>query len=736
MPGAVAERDTRPREMMWRERVRERGLAVVLCVPWVIWGLWQALALHFVCDDAYISFRYVRNLLDGHGLVFNPGEYVEGYTNFLWVLEVAALWAVGIAPEVGSVGLSLLATIGTMALVARMAFDTPHDALRPAVAMAAVALYATNRSVAVWATSGLETRQFTFLVVLGVYLLTRRATHPERLQIAGSVALGLAELTRPEALLIGPCVMLWWAADAWHRKAFTVPGALRVGLPFAGLVGAQFLWRIAYYGEILPNTYYAKSVRPWWEAGITYWGFASIEHALYLVVPLAVLGTAARLRSGDMTPGAAWIFLVPIAVHLARLGGDHFEFRVLDEYWPFLAVFAAEGIATLAMAAGRARWTVGALTLSLCLVYAGVPQAAHTRLAAERSGRKNTVAMSIQLTPDNAPTVYALPGMSLLMPSYNAWSAWCIEHWIGSRRREHAEFARMRTDLYGGYEAFIGQDVLPDGAVAAEISVGIVPFLLPELTVIDVKGLTDHAVARMPVHRSNDKRKMAHDRQATPAYLESRGVNIEVHPLRPRREAALKIGEFAVELGPGAWMPFDSPDPAWVREAFADRGLVQRAAPKPAKEAPTAVLPPGTRGLGDFEEGWGPWTSEGAFGEAPASGPRGVQHPITGVEGTGFANSFHASEGDKATGLLRSPRFEATGELRFLVGGGHRKTLGVFLVGAEGVLDSWRGTKSETLTEVVVDLSPWNGQSVHIEVRDDDVGGWGHVLADGFQLRP
>jgi hypothetical protein len=29
-------------------------------------------------DDAYISLRYARNLIDAHGLVFNPGERVEG----------------------------------------------------------------------------------------------------------------------------------------------------------------------------------------------------------------------------------------------------------------------------------------------------------------------------------------------------------------------------------------------------------------------------------------------------------------------------------------------------------------------------------------------------------------------------------------------------------------------------------------------------------------------------------
>ena len=40
----------------------------------------------YTVEDAFISYRYVDRLVGGDGLVFNPGERVEGYTNFLWVL--------------------------------------------------------------------------------------------------------------------------------------------------------------------------------------------------------------------------------------------------------------------------------------------------------------------------------------------------------------------------------------------------------------------------------------------------------------------------------------------------------------------------------------------------------------------------------------------------------------------------------------------------------------------------
>ena len=66
---------------------------VLLLLPWLALLGWLTSVGWFITDDAFISFRYVRNLLDGHGLVFNPGEYVEGYTNFLWVLELAAILA-------------------------------------------------------------------------------------------------------------------------------------------------------------------------------------------------------------------------------------------------------------------------------------------------------------------------------------------------------------------------------------------------------------------------------------------------------------------------------------------------------------------------------------------------------------------------------------------------------------------------------------------------------------------
>ncbi len=73
------------------------GLVIAAFLLWIVvagrvLGEWQM-------DDAFISYRYASNLVHGYGLVYNPGEPVEGYTNFLWTLMSAAAIRVGWNPQ-------------------------------------------------------------------------------------------------------------------------------------------------------------------------------------------------------------------------------------------------------------------------------------------------------------------------------------------------------------------------------------------------------------------------------------------------------------------------------------------------------------------------------------------------------------------------------------------------------------------------------------------------------------
>jgi len=76
------------------ERLRWLLLGVAAAVLVV-----HSIAYDFITDDAYISFVYARNFAEHKELVFNLGQFVEGYTNFLWTLLIGLGMLVDIPPE-------------------------------------------------------------------------------------------------------------------------------------------------------------------------------------------------------------------------------------------------------------------------------------------------------------------------------------------------------------------------------------------------------------------------------------------------------------------------------------------------------------------------------------------------------------------------------------------------------------------------------------------------------------
>ena len=67
-------------------------IVAAVCLAALAHALW----FDHTADDAYITFRYVDNWVRGHGLVFNPGERVMGYSNFLWVVVLYPFALLGI----------------------------------------------------------------------------------------------------------------------------------------------------------------------------------------------------------------------------------------------------------------------------------------------------------------------------------------------------------------------------------------------------------------------------------------------------------------------------------------------------------------------------------------------------------------------------------------------------------------------------------------------------------------
>ncbi len=580
-----------PRKFAW---------IAALSAPWLALLAYLAYISRFFVDDAFISFRYARNLLEGHGLAWNPGERVEGYSNFLWILELAAIWAVtGVPPEAAARWLSVAYTVAALGAMAWWAWRLPGLRERGLVWWMALALLCSSATFALWTSAGgLETRQFTFFVLLAVVALTAHRGSRGGLAVA-SLSLALASLTRPEGPLIAACCFAWWAAqeaastgvkprDGGGVKAWALGlmrrmdwrGALWLALPFALIVGAHFLWRFSYYGEWLPNTYYAKFVRPWWDVGLRYLAAAGLETGLYLLPPLAAWGAWARWRERrDLAYALPLLIIAPHAAYLARVGGDLFQWRPLDFYWPLLALPAADGVARAGTGAARllGRWKLGArfargrlLAVAFflpVLFYAGAMQGALLRESLSPQPMRYILLDSL-LDSENASWVLAATGMPALVALSNELRESLALP--GSGRAVHPSHANLMNWWIPKWRAYgdMERGLIPDDAAASIKPAGVIPYYLPDLTFVDIYGLNDWVIARNPVARPNSERWLFHDRFPPSGYLESRGVNFEV--LAPERDAwsATSVAPYAAEASPGVWMPFDAPSLEWVEARF------------------------------------------------------------------------------------------------------------------------------------------------------------------------
>jgi hypothetical protein len=257
--------------------------AVVVLV--VAAGIAHAASLATVNDDAFISFRYAQQLVNGHGLVYNPGERVEGYTNFLWTVLIAAGMSIGFDPVTWSIVLGICFFAGTLLVVCDLTrtMGGGDGAILPGVPLAAIALV-LHRDMNVYATSGLETPMQAFLVTLLFALLARR-TDVKAFFIAGLI-LTAALMTRPDAAVFVAAVALFillGRKDLLRRSA-------ALGAPLLLLFVPYWLIRWHYYGFFFPNAYYAKSIDlPYYSQGLTYtWMYFSSYYPLLLLVPLAI----------------------------------------------------------------------------------------------------------------------------------------------------------------------------------------------------------------------------------------------------------------------------------------------------------------------------------------------------------------------------------------------------------------------------------------------------------------
>lgn len=455
-----------------------------------------AWAFRFVQDDAFITYRYARNLARGEGLVFNPGEKVEGYTNFAWTVIHAIPerlgWSTPIFSQLLGISMMVVCVFVVMRITSRV-FANSERAGQGFTLLVGIVLVA-NMTFLVYSTGGLETMMQTLAVMAVTWalldaLIDRSRIDGPKLLLAGMFA-GVAILTRLDSVvyLVGLYAAVLFRQWGIGRRPVGVL-VRTIGLsalPAAVLVAPWLVWKLSYYGELLPNTFFAKSASGPLQP-ILYGLFYVVGYLLSYGTFLLVGRFVRYRRSFFAVPGVAALFaVVPVwLVYIVYVGADFMEYRFIVILSPLLAMLAA--------------WLVDRFV----------------------NPRSQVLLIGVLL-------VFSLTHRFVAPPlPFPVLSFRMINHWPTNSATTWYGLGNLLAENFPGGPEVPGQPVI---AVAP---LGVISYF-SDLETIDMLGLTDAEVAR-----NGDDAQMyypGHVKMATPAYLKSRGVDLIVGQPGPTRD--------------------------------------------------------------------------------------------------------------------------------------------------------------------------------------------------------
>jgi len=496
--------------------------ALALCL-----GLWGVFSQQSLFDDAYISLRYATNLAEGSGLVWNPGERVEGYTNFLWTALIALLLRLSDldAPLLALV-LCWLCFVLNLWVAARLELRLLRSLALPLPLATAPLLLALHPVFVAYGSTGMETGLCALWVSLAALALCGRWSG--RAALMAGTALIAATLTRPDHGLfyaVGAGVVVYqelallWEMRARGEALQLWPG-LRRGLLYAApftVYLAYLGWKLQYYGQLLPNTYYAKSAdMSWFGQGGLYLLLFVVATSAIVPLVLAVLA-GIRLTTRD---NPAWtrvaLFVAGstllYCLYVARIGGDFMHGRFLVPLLPVLFVCAAAGVHSLVPRAAAANslrgWLPWAVAAGLLLA-------------------------SVQPLPvfDGLQPRFGIVDESRYYPVTALRPEVRVDH-------NHWKIGTFLRDR------LVAQGIRP---IIGSGGIGMVGYY-SRLPLIDVYGLTDSTIS----HRKLDRRRRpGHEKVASRSYLRERGVQLlrrkarqdRFHPKRFRKLCRIRLGD-------------------------------------------------------------------------------------------------------------------------------------------------------------------------------------------------
>ncbi|WP_326956329.1 hypothetical protein [Amycolatopsis sp. NBC_01286] len=451
--------------LTWGRLGTDRGLRGVVLTLTLGLSVLHQLLFATVTEDALVSFRYATNIADGNGPVFNPGERVEGYTNFFWLVLIALPRAAfGADVQTTAVVFGVLSALGCVLLsyflVNRVvAAATPEGTEpRPAIGVAAAVLTAAAGGLAVYGPSGSEVPLFVLLVLAVCYSLAAR-----RPVVAG-VLVAFAVMTSPTGLVVGVLGGLWLAGAAvkkqhsWWAPAGYTLGALVFLIP-------RLAWRLTFYQHYVPAPLAAKLGGPFGAQVAGGWpylsGFALVHQGFLLLALVAAVALLLRRAAGAALESRALIWLMfamtaGLAAAAVLSGGDAGpSWRLLAAVPPLLSVgsVAAYGVLT-------------------------------ADVDGKPSPRPRAWPAGTRLVP---VTACGLAGIAVLVSVFSP-------EMLGRVRDWHT-YGTELTEIGGWLGTY-----LPPGSVVSAAAPGALSARGGQLLIVDVLGRTDDHIARDGTH--------------------------------------------------------------------------------------------------------------------------------------------------------------------------------------------------------------------------------------------
>ena len=476
-------------------------------------------------DDAMISMRYARNLATGHGLVWNVGDPpVEGYTNFLWTLWMAALHLPGagdgMTPLLVSASGGLILLLNGLAMQAVARRLVPDSAVVPVLTLW---LVSTCLALVFWTLVGLEVGLIALLGSLAMLLALRlRQAYRRRDLLALATILAAAVLVRTDQVVL--CIAVIGLLGFWMPAGSRKP-VLVLGLTVVATLVAHTLFRLVYYGDLLPNAYHLKLSGATLAARLTRGSLALGSSVLKsLAAPLAF----ALVGLWRASPATRRSLALPLTVFLGCcaystvVGGDAWEYlpvpnRFLTAGMPALLLVSAVGVSSVVrLDAVPRRRILSGMAIALALVLAA-GSGAETLLDAWQAPGGGVV--TVWRPSGRGSWILALSPIVLLgLGALSGGPGWRVSSWtragswslvacgaavlvatngpalrmaVGPRLSPHRPMGVTLTHL-----ALAVRDATSPTASVAVTWAGVVPYF-SRRPAVDMLGRSDHTIARM-----------------------------------------------------------------------------------------------------------------------------------------------------------------------------------------------------------------------------------------------